>query len=93
MNRLYNEMDNVGAIPQSAGMSLGTDNSQNQIIMFPPSTKPVEVDKNKSTTDNILKDICNKIEEKIITIKSKSNINKTIINTLEQINKQLDNLL
>ena len=70
INKLYNEMDNVGAIPQSAGISPGVDNGQNQLIMF-PSSEPVKVDKIKSTTDNVLKDVCNKIEEKIITIKSK----------------------
>ena len=44
INKLYNEMDNVGAIPQSAGISPGVDNGQNQLIMF-PSSEPVKVDK------------------------------------------------
>lgn len=92
INKLYNEMDNVGAIPQSAGISPGVDNGQNQLIVF-PSSEPVKVDKIKSTPDNVLKDVCNKIEEKIITIKSKLNIDKNIIKQLEQINKHLENLI
>jgi hypothetical protein len=79
-------------MPQSAGISPGVDNGQNQLIMF-PSSEPIKVDKIKSTTDNVLKDVCNKIEEKIITIKSKLNIDKNIIKQLEQINKHLETLV
>ena len=91
INKLYIESDNIGGIPQTAGISPGLDNGQSQMIVF-PSTNPVQVDKEKSSKSDVLKDICNKIEEKVIKIKGKLNTTSLTIQTLEQIDQQLNRL-
>ena len=91
INKLYIESDNIGGIPQTAGISPGLDNGQSQMIVF-PSTTSVQVDKEKSSKSDVLKDICNKIEEKVIKIKGKLNTTSLTIQTLEQIDQQLNRL-
>lgn len=82
--KMYNEdISNQGGVPTAPGLSPGIDNGQSQLITFSPAA-PVNVDKSKSDESDILKDICNKLEEKIIQIKGKQP-NKDIISQLQKL--------